>query len=204
MRPRAVSLLWRGASHQDIVFALCRARKVRFAFYYSVCNPPKARSSSGPSLDGQDLQVPRDRKGVHPGLAVRPRTPGPHPLSGGLNETALESHLIRGLLVVQINWSWHAPSCRGFVPPQDSAAEFLLDTSRLPFYRLSAERSPKTPFWHPGRRTPSPPQGESDVPSCRPNGSAHLRAQPIEFGNVCCFGGATNRSGRSRHRSRQR
>ena len=70
---------------------------------YSVYDPPKSKGDFGPSLDGQDLQVPRNREGVHPGLAARPRTPGPHPLSGGFNETAFEGHLIRGLLVVQIH-----------------------------------------------------------------------------------------------------
>ena len=70
---------------------------------YSLYNPPKSKGDFGPSLDGQDLQVPRNREGVHPGLAARPRTPGPHPLPGGFNETAFESNLIRGLLVVQIH-----------------------------------------------------------------------------------------------------
>ena len=70
---------------------------------YSLYDPPKSKGDFGPSLDGQDLQVPRNRKGVHPGLAARPRTPGPHPLSGGFNETAFEGNLVRGLLVVQIH-----------------------------------------------------------------------------------------------------
>ena len=60
------------------------------------------------SLNGQDFQVPRYRKGVHPGLAVRPRTPGPHPLPGGFNETASGSNPTRGLLVVKSTRSWYA------------------------------------------------------------------------------------------------
>ena len=78
-------------------------QKVRFASSIACATPLSLRGILGPSLDGQDLQVPRNREGVHPGLAARPRTPGPHPLPGGFNETAFESNLIRGLLVVQIH-----------------------------------------------------------------------------------------------------
>ena len=83
-------------------FALA-AKTVNVALHTHVYNPLRTNRILGPSLDGQDLQVPRDREGVHPGLAARPRTPGPHPFSGGFNETAFEGHLIRGLLVVQIH-----------------------------------------------------------------------------------------------------
>ena len=107
------------------VSALSCPQKGRFVAHYSSYNPPGTKGDSGPSLDGQDLQVPRNREGVHPGLAVRPRTPGPHPLPGGFNETALESYLIRGLLVVQIHWSWHEHPQRWFVPPRGCSAEFL-------------------------------------------------------------------------------
>ena len=78
-------------------------QKVRFVLPIACTTPLSLRGILGPSLDGQDLQVPRNREGVHPGLAARPRTPGPHPLPGGFNETAFEGHLIRGLLVVQIH-----------------------------------------------------------------------------------------------------
>ena len=79
------------------------AKTVTVAVHTKVYDPPRTDRILGPCLDGQDLQVPRNREGVHPGLAARPRTPGPHPLSGGFNETAFESNLIRGLLVVQIH-----------------------------------------------------------------------------------------------------
>ena len=85
----------------ETVTVLRRVQKARFIGYYSVYDPLRLEGTLGPCLDGQDLQVPRNRKGVHPGLAVRPRTPGPHPRSGVFNETAFESNLIRGLLVVQ-------------------------------------------------------------------------------------------------------
>ena len=103
MRLRILSVLVARNLAFDIVAVLRCPQKVRFIVYYSLCNRPRTRGDSGPSLDGQDLQVPRNREGVHPGLAVRPRTPGPHPLPGGFNETAFESNLIRGLLVVQIH-----------------------------------------------------------------------------------------------------
>ena len=80
------------------------ARKtVIFVVNAIVYNPPKSARITRPSLDGQDLQVPRNREGVHPGLAARPRTPGPHPLPGGFNETAFGSNPARGLLVVKIH-----------------------------------------------------------------------------------------------------
>ena len=82
---------------------LRRCKTVSAVVLAIVYDPPRTDRFLGPCLDGQYLQVPRDRKGVHPGLAARPRTPGPHPFSGGFNETAFESHLIRGLLVVQIH-----------------------------------------------------------------------------------------------------
>ena len=87
------------------LFVLLRvaAKTVSAVVPTKVYDPPRTDRILGPCLDGQYLQVPRNRKGVHPGLAARPRTPGPHPFSGGFNETAFESHLIRGLLVVQIH-----------------------------------------------------------------------------------------------------
>ena len=134
-------MAWNHCQPETVLRFAASAKTVRVATQSKVCDPPRIGRSQGRCLNGQYSRVSRDRTGVHPGLAVRPRTPGPHPLSGGFNETALESHLIRGLLVVQINWSLHAPSCRGFVPPKDSAAEFLLDTSRLPFYKFRSSQS---------------------------------------------------------------
>ena len=87
---------------QDCAALRC-PQKGQLRSTYHAYSPPRTKGDSGPSLDGQDLQVPYQREGVHPGLAVRPRTPGPHPLPGGFNETAFESNLIRGLLVVQIH-----------------------------------------------------------------------------------------------------
>ena len=81
-----------------------RLQKVNVVVRSIVYDPPRTNRTIRPSLDGHDLQVPRNRERVHPGLAARPRTPGPHPIPGGFNETAFESNLVRGLLVVQIHW----------------------------------------------------------------------------------------------------
>ena len=66
----------------DTVIVLRCPQKVRFILHYSLYNPPRTKGDSGPSLDGQNLQVPRNRAGVHPGLALRPARLGPIPDPG--------------------------------------------------------------------------------------------------------------------------
>ena len=100
-------------SRIDLRRCVAASAKGPLRIAYSLYNPPKSKGDFGPSLDGQDLQVPRGREGIHPGLAARPRTPGPHPFSGGFNETAFESHLVRGLLGVQIHLGLECDSLQG-------------------------------------------------------------------------------------------
>ena len=147
----------------------------------------------GSSVDGQYRQVPRKTDWGFTWDRLRDQArPGPIPFPGWLNETSLKGNLLGGLLVVQSTRPGHATPIRWFEPPLGNPVLCPgQDICGLPFYRLSAERGLEAPFWRKGRRTPSPLQGDCDVPSCQPNGLAHIPwACFFEFGVACRFRGA--------------